>query len=253
MADTIKSTAKFMSDPWGMGKSFTGGLAESLGLSNEGQIDAAQATLDDILAKATATSQANRGIYGNYLNQMQDMYGAGSEAYSDAVQNVADAIANRKDFKYTGSVEDFLDPARQQRVDSAMSAINNASSSGGNRFSSSYLDKLSAKQQALASEEWSKAYDKLMQDRQQQLQQWQTGQSQINNLTNLANLYGNDRTAMANALGDYATAMAGQNTADLSSYSNVAGQKASLETERNSGVGALLGGAGKVIAGMFGG
>lgn len=253
MAGFVNDTASFMADPWGLGSSFTGGLAKSLGLDNTEKIDAAQGTLDDILARAQGVSSQNRGLYGDYLNQMQNLYGAGSQAYSDAVQNVADAIANRGDFSYNKDVSEFLDPARQQRMDAAANALNNSAASSGGLFGSSYLQKLLGQQQALASEEYARAFDRMQTDRSNAMQEWQTGQSQINNLTNLANLYGNDRTALSDALSNYYSNLANQNVADLQTYSNVAGQKASLETQKDSGVGALLGGAGKVIAGIFGG
>ena len=227
------------------------GVARGLGLSNEDQIRNAQDTLDAVLSKASGVSAQNRGLYGDYYNQMQSMYGEGASAYSDAVKNLADAIGNYKDFAYTGKVEDFLDPARNQRVAAAMDAINNSASAGGSRFSSNYLDKLAQKQAALASEEWKSAYDRLQADRANQLQEWQTGQTKINNLGTLAGIYGNDRTQLGNAIGEYYSALAGQNNADLETYSDVAQSKANLESQKNSGMGGLLSGVGSIIGGLF--
>lgn len=227
------------------------GLAKGLGLDNNSQIDSAKSTLDEILDRANAVSAQNRGIYDNYYKQMQGLYGEGAQSYSDAVKNLADAIGNYKDFEYTGKVEDYLDPARNQRVAAATNAIENAASAGGNRFSSNYMDKLAAKQQALASEEWKSAYDRLISDRNQQLQQWQTGQQKINNLGTLAGLYGNDRNQLGNAMGDYYSALANQNNANLETYSDVAQSKSNLEGQRNSGVGNLLTGAGSIIGAFF--
>lgn len=254
MAGTMASIGEFVANPFGLGDAGAGAvnyLADSLGFSNNKQIDAAKATLDDVLDRSSSVSSQNKNLYGNYYNQMQGMYGEGAAAYSDAVKNLADAIENRKDFSYQGDVNAFLDPAREQRVQAATNAINNAASAGGNRFSSNYLDKLAAKQQALASEEWSKAYDKMMQDRAQQLQEWETGQQKINNLGTLANIYQSDRNQLGNAIGDYYTAMANQNNADLQVYSDVAGNKANLEAQRNSGAGGLLQGVGSIIGAIF--
>ena len=64
----------------------------------------------------------------------------------------------------------------------------------------------------------------------------------------LAGLYGNDRRAFSDALGDYYSNMTNQNNADLQTYADVAGQKASLDTQRNSGVGSLV----KIIGSIFG-
>lgn len=251
---SMKDVGEFVANPFGLGDAGAGAvnyLAESLGLSNRKQIDAAQGMLDEVLGRADSVSAQNKNLYGNYYNQMKGMYGEGAAAYSDAVKNLADAIENREDFSYQGNVNDFLDPAREQRVQAATNAINNAASAGGNRFSSNYLDKLAAKQQALASEEWSKAYDKMMQDRAQQLQEWETGQQKINNLGTLANIYQSDRNQLGNAIGDYYTAMANQNNADLQVYSDVAGNKANLESQRNSGAGGLLQGVGSIIGAIF--
>lgn len=251
---SMKDVGEFVANPFGLGDAGSGAvsyLADSLGLSNGRQIDAAKATLDDVLDRASSVSSQNKGLYGNYYNQMQGMYGEGASAYSDAVKNLANAIENRQDFSYTGTVDDFLDPARNQRVAAAMDAINNSASAGGSRFSSNYLDKLAQKQQALASEEWKSAYDRMMQDRAQQLQEWETGQQKINNLGTLAGLYQSDRNQLGNAIGDYYTAMANQNNADLEVYSDVAGNKANLEAQRNSGVGGLLGAVGSVIGAIF--
>ena len=150
-----------------------------------------------------------------------------------------------------GDVNDFLDPAREQRVAAAMGAIENASASGGNRFSSNYLDKVAAKQQALASEEWKAAYDKLMQDRNQQLQKWQTGQQKIDNMGTLAGIYGGDRTALSEALGNYYSNMANQNNADLEVMSDIQQGKANLNASRSNGMGDLIGGAAKVAGAIF--
>lgn len=251
---SMKDVGEFVANPFGLGDAGAGAvsyLADSLGLSNGKQIDAAQGMLDEVLGRADSVSAQNKNLYGNYYNQMQGMYGEGAAAYSDAVKNLADAIENREDFSYQGNVNDFLDPAREQRVQAATNAINNAASAGGNRFSSNYLDKLAAKQQALAADEWKSAYDRMLQDRAQQLQEWETGQQKINNLGTLANIYQSDRNQLGNAIGDYYTAMANQNNADLQVYSDVAGNKANLESQRNSGVGGLLQGVGSIIGAIF--
>lgn len=256
MADMVSNAASFMADPWGLGSSFTGGLAKSLGLDNNANIDKAQGTLDDVLAKANGVSQTNRGIYGDYLGQMKDIYGEGAGQYSDAVSKLSEAIGNGPDtFTATGEVSDYYDPYANQRKQQAMDAISQSASTGGNRFSSNYTDKLAAKQQALASEEWSKAFDKWMSDRSRQLQEWQAGQTAkqnyLGNLGTVAGLYGNDRDKLAGAIGDYSTALANQNNADLETYSDISQSKANLDTQRQGGVGALLGPVGSLVGALF--
>lgn len=251
---TMKEVGAFVANPFGLGDAGAGAvnyLADSLGFSNNKQIDAAKSELDAVLDKANMVSSQNKHLYGDYYKQMQGMYGEGAASYADAVKNLADAIGSREDFSYGKGVNEFLDPAREQRVAAATEAINNAASAGGNRFSSNYMDKLAAKQQALASEEWSKAYDRMMQDRAQQLQEWETGQQKIQNLGTLANIYQSDRNQLGNAIGDYYSNMASQNNADLQAYSDVTGQKATLESQRQSGAGGLLQGIGSIIGAIF--
>ena len=226
-------------------------LADDLGFGNNKQTDDAQQTLDDMLARANSVSAQNRGLIRDYYDQMNGTFSKGAGKYNEAVAALADAIAHQGDYDKT--VNDFLDPAREQRVQAAMSAINNSAAAGGNRFSSNYLDKVAAKQQALASEEWRSAYDRLMQDRQQQLQQAQTG---VQNLGTMANIYGNDRNNLMQALSDYTSNMANQNNADLQMATDVMGQKANLDANRKGGFSAILDGLAPVagaIAPFFGG
>lgn len=230
---------------------FIDDLADALGFGNNKQTDAAQRTLDEMLARANGVSAQNRGLIRDYYDQMNGTFSEGASKYNDAVASLADAIAHQGDYDKT--VNDFLDPAREQRVQAAMNAINNAASAGGSRFSSQYLDAVASKQQALASEEWRSAYDRLMQDRQQQLQQAQTG---VQNLGTMANIYGNDRNNLMQALSEYTSNMANQNNADLQMATDVMGQKANLDANRKGGFSAILDGIApmvKAAAPFFGG
>ena len=118
------------------------------------------------------------------------------------------------------------------------------------------MNNLTNKQAALSTEAWEKAYDKMMQDRQQQLNEWQAGQNSkqgyINNLGTVAGLYGNDRNQIANAMGDYYSNMASQNNADLQTRADLTQAKTNLAMQGNRGMGTLLGGAGKVLGAIFG-
>ena len=256
MANLINDAVGFMADPFGWGNSFSTSLGKSLGLDNNASIDKAQGTLDDVLAKSNSVSAQNKGIYQNYLDQMKGMYGEGSAQYAGALENLRNAIGEGPDqFTATGEVKDFYDPYANQRQQQAMNAINASASTGGNRFSSNYNDKLAAKQQSLASEEWQKAFDKWNADRSRQLQEWQAGQSSkqnyINNLGTVTGLYGQDRTQLANALGDYYSNVANQNNADLEVYSDIAQTKSNLDAQRKSGIGSALGSIGSIVGAIF--
>ena len=247
------STINFMTDPFGGGNKFGNYLGKSLGTDNNESVDDAIESLLAIQKQANGTSDANRKLYDQYLQQMQGVYGQGASSYADAVKRLGEAIDQQGDFSYTGDVKDFMDPAAQQRASAAMNAIENSASASGQRFSSGYLDKLAAKQQSLASEEWKSAYDRLMADRQQQLQQWQTGQQKINNLGTMAQLYGNDRNQLADAIGNYYSNVGNQNNADLEVASDIAGGRANLEQSRKGGMASVLGGVGGGIGSFIGG
>lgn len=252
MANFVEDTMSFITDPWGGASSLTNSLGKVLGTDNNAAIDKAQDTLSGIQDYAGSVSTQNKKLYNDYWSQMQGAYGENAGKYGDAVQQLADAINNRGDFEYTKTTEEFLDPAMEMRQQQAAKQLNASASSGGNRFSSNYNDKLMAQSQAMASEEWSKAYDRMMQDRAQQLSEWETGQEKINNLGTLANLYGQDRNQLYNAMGDYYSSLANQNNADLEVYSDVAQKSAELDASRKSGIGSVLGGIGSVVGAIFG-
>lgn len=253
----MSNIGSFVANPFGLGDAGAGAvnyLADSLGLSNTKQVNQGMESLDQLLAEANQVGAANRGLYGDYLQQMQNTYGEGAANYSNAVQNLSNAIGEGYDtYNFTGNINDYYDKAANQRAQAAMRGIQN---SVGDRWSSDFMNQMAAKQQALASEEWSKAYDKMMQDRQQQLAEWQAGQNAkqgyISNLGTMANLYGNDRNQLANAYGDYYGNMASQNNADLQTKADLTQAKTNLAMQQNSGAGALLGGAGKVLGAIFG-
>ena len=251
MANAVEETIGFISNPWGGASALSTSIGKALGLDNNETIDKAQASLDQVLDKSSSTSAQNRGLYNDYWGKMQGMYGENAGKYNDAVSQLADAIDNYKDFSYGKTTEEFLDPAMAMRQKQAAQQLNAAASSGGNRFSSNYNDKLMAQSQAMASEEWSKAYDRMMQDRAQQLNEWQTGQNKINNLNMLASLYGQDRNQLSNAMGDYYSSLANQNNADLEVYSDITQSKANLDAQRKSGIGGALGSIGSVIGAIF--
>ena len=258
MAGFMEGIGSFVANPLGLGDAGFGFLEQlggQLGLSNMEQVKAGVNSLDNMLAEARNVSNQNKSLYGDYLSKMQGMYGDGAGQYSDAVNRLTQAIGEGPEsFSYGGNVNDFYDKYAGQRSQQAMNAMRNMG--GQNLFSSDFMNNMAAKQQSLASEEWSKAYDKMLRDRQQQLAEWQAGQNSkqgyINNLGTVAGLYGNDRNQIANAMGDYYSNMASQNNADLQTRADLTQARTNLAMQGNSGMGTLLGGAGKVLGAMFG-
>lgn len=258
MAGFMEGIGSFVANPIGLGDAGFGFLEQlggQLGLSNMEQVKAGVNSLDNMLAEARNVSNQNKSLYGDYLSKMQSVYGDGAGQYADAVNRLTQAIGGGPEsFSYSGNVDDFYDKYAGQRSQQAMNAMRNMG--GQNLFSSDFMNNMAAKQQSLASEEWSKAYDKMIRDRQQQLAEWQAGQNSkqgyINNLGTVAGLYGNDRNQIANAMGDYYSNMASQNNADLQTRADLTQAKTNLAMQGNSGMGTLLGGAGKVLGAMFG-
>lgn len=258
MAGMMEGIGSFVANPFGLGDAgygFLDQLGEQLGLSNKKQVQAGMESLDSLLAEANATGAANRSLFNDYYGKMNQMYGENAGKYDQALANYEKAMGEGPDqFTYGGDVSQFYDKFANQRAQQAMNAMRNMG--GQNLFSSDFMNNMASKQQALASEEWSKAYDKMMQDRQQQLAEWQAGQASkqnyIGNLGNLTNMYGQDRSNLANAYGDFVSNMASQNNADLQTKSDLTQAKTNLAMQENSGAGSILGGVGKIIGGIFG-
>jgi hypothetical protein len=228
-------------------------VGDFLGISNKDEVAAGQNSLDQLMADATSVGQQNRQLYGDYLNRMQGIYGQGAGQYADAVNNLANAIGEGADsFGYTGNVNDFYDKFANQTMQASINAMKNMG--GQNLFSSDFMNNLTNRQAALASSQWEKAYDKMMQDRQQQLQEWQAGQTSkqnyLSNLGSLASLYGNDRNQLANAYGDYYSNLASQNNADLQTRADLTSSRTNLGLQADNGFGTLLGAAGTVLGGL---
>lgn len=218
------------------------GLAGLAGLSNyfEGKSDAERAadTYDKIMGmagEATAANQADIDKYGGLVNKT---YGQGAAMYDQALADFLNSpVYQNEGFGYDGDIGQFYDPAANQRVAAAMDAINASASAAGNRFSSDYVNRVAAKQQALASEEWQKAYDRLMADRQRALGEWQANSQ--NNWNNYGatqdraryavDAYGNDRNAYMQGQGDVLSAGIMNRNANLQTMADAMGGKTEAE------------------------
>lgn len=240
--------------------------ASALGnyMGNQADAERAEEAYNRIQGLAQTAGAANQSDINAYKNLIAQTYGTGAANYNDALAKFLNSdVYQNKGFTYTGDISQFMDPAANQRVDAAMAAIDNASAAGGNRFSSDYVNRVGAKQQSLASEEWEKAYNRLMQDRQQQMSEWQSNsQNNWNNynaqqdrLQSAVNLYGNDRTQYTNGLGDAMSAGIQNRNAILNSQANAIAGTANAQ-QGTSGWDLLggLGGAGaQFLSSWFGG
>lgn len=237
-------------------------IASNLYNSYKNRQSAADA-YDDIQDAADEAVAANNTDIQNYRNLVTSTYGQGASKYNDALNNFLNSeVYQNKGFTPTGDINDYYDPAANQRVAAAMDAINNASATGGNRFSSDYVNRVGAKQQAMASEEWEKAYNRLIADRNQQLAIWNANSQNAWNNYNATNerakyavdAYGNDRNAYTQGLGDATMASMNNRLGGLQTMANVtAGQVNALQNQNfGGGLASALGPIAQFAGAYFG-
>ena len=181
-------------------------IGEALGFGNTKKINKANRALEAIKGDLQAASQKNEGYIGDYNSLLDNLYGNSVSNYDDALNRYMNSDA----CGYKGDVEDFASPAMERRIKTAMDNITKSNANAGNMFSSDYLNQLNAKSQAIASEEWDKAYDRYMQDKNMQLQEYNTNQSK---LANIASMLGQNVNAYSNDMGSVYTNLINNNNA----------------------------------------
>lgn len=217
---------------------------------------------DDIKDAIAATNSANEQDIADYLAKVQSTYGNGAASYEDALAKFLNSpVYQNKDFGYTKSLEDFYDPFTNQRMAAAQDALNNASASGHNRFSSSYNDAVMAKEKALSSEAWKDAYDMMMKDRQQAMSEYNTNsQNQWNNYNATADrakygidAYGADRNALMQGVADATMAGMNNRTGVLQSQVNATTGVTNALNSQAGTASQILGPASQFMGSYFGG
>lgn len=240
---------------------FIGGLsqvfdpADLVGIRGNRAMDKANSTLDEAQAAMEGAAAKNENLYRDYLNKVNNAYGGQADMFGQRVSDL-EAITpydagQFDDSKYGKSVEDFYSKAANQRINNAMNSITNSRANAGNMFSSDYTNALAAKQQALASEEWDKAFDRYQQDRSRALSEFSTnanlGQQSYNNLYNKnKDLLGLSQGALDNTLNAnaaYTQGLAGNNSMLAQNAANIAQAKAAnaIQTQNKSLLGKIFG------------
>lgn len=246
-----------------------GGAAANY-MGNKSDAERAEEAYNRIQGLAESAGAANQSDINAYKNLVAQTYGNGAANYNTALTKFLNSKVYQNDpFSYTNpdgsekTVEQFMDPAANQRVAAAMQAIENSAASGGNRFSSDFINRVGAKQQAMASEEWEKAYNRLMQDKNSAMQEYQLNSNNAWNNYNATNTrnqyavdaYGNDRNQYINGLSDAMSAGIQNRNALL----NTQAQTISGTANANQGtsgwdlLGGLAGAGGQFMASYFGG
>ena len=237
--------------------------ASALGnyMGNNADANRASKAYDKITGLAKSAGAQNDADIKSYGNLINSMYGNEASQYSNSLANFLNSdVYQNEGFSYNGNVSDYMDPYANQRADAAMQAIANASASNGSRFSSDYISRVGAKQQALASEEWEKAYNKLMQDRQMALSEYNTNSQNAWNNYNATNArnqyavdaYGNARNQYVSGLGDAMSAGVQNRNAVLQTQANaIAGSANAQQGTSGWNLLSALGGAGANFLGSY--
>ena len=215
------------------------------GFQQDSRVNNANAAIKKAQEKADAASNANKELYNQFYDKTQSTYGDTAAKVNDYLKNLEGTEAyDPGKFEYTGDVNDFYSKAADLRIKNAMNALRESS----DIFSSDYQDAMAAKQQALATEEWDKAFDRYMRDRGQTANEWQmnanAGQqaytNQYNQNKDLLNVAQGAQDNLMNAYGNYINNMANQNNIDTQNYANMIQQMAANNNSSKGLLGRLL-------------
>ena len=216
------------------------------GLQQDRRVRTANDAIKKAQDKADATSSANRDLYNQFYNTTQSTYGDTAAKVNDYLKALEGMKAyDPGTFEYTGDVNDFYSKAADLRIKNAMNALRESS----DIFSSDYQDAMAAKQQAMASDEWDKAYDRYMRDRSQTANEWQmnanAGQQAYDNTygknKDLLSVAQNAQDNLMNAYGNYINNIANQNNVDTQNYANAMQQMAANQNSKKTVLGRIFG------------
>ena len=216
------------------------------GFQQDRRVSNANNAIKQAQKKADANSAANRELYNQFYDKTQSTYGDTAAKVDEYLKNLEGMKAyDPGKFEYTGDVNDFYSKAADLRVKNAMNNLRESS----DIFSSDYQDAMAAKQQAMASEEWDKAYDRYMRDRSQTANEWQmnanAGQQAYQNTygknKDLLGVAQGAQDNLMNAYGNYINNMANQNNIDTQNYANMVQQMAANENSRKNLLSRLFG------------
>lgn len=216
------------------------------GLQQDRRVSNANSAIQKAQDKANAGSVANRGLYNQFYNKTQSTYGDTAAKVDDYLKNLEGMEAyDPGKFSYTGDVNDFYSKAADLRIKNAMNNLRESS----DIFSSDYQDAMAAKQQAMATEEWDKAYDRYMRDRSQTANEWQMNANASQQA--YQNTYGKNKDLLGvaqgaqdnlmNAYGNYINNIANQNNVDTQNYANMVQQMAANKNSKKNLFGRLFG------------
>lgn len=225
------------------------------------QGERAKSMYNQLADQAAEVEKANAADIASYRNFLERQYGGDAAKYSKALEDFMNSpVYQNEGFEYKGDINDYLDPARNQRIAATINAIERQGADGGNSFSSDYMNRLTGQVGAQASEEWQNAYNRLVQDRSQQLAAYNANsQNNWNNYNALTQRqeygigqYGGARDAYANGYGSVLAAGMQNRQAGLQSQANAMGGGANAQNQQSSWAGQLVGPAAQFAGAYFG-
>ena len=210
-------------------------------LTNRGTIQDAVNSLNSTQDAWDQTYTQSNALLNDYLLGMQNKYG---DSYGDQ-QRYLDKLKTlgrwepSKQFSYNTDISTCMDPAIELRKNAAMDSITNSQANAGNMFSSDYLNALNAKSQAMASDEYDRAYGRMQTDRSNSLSEYNTnisnekaGYQSLSDLyNNLANTYGKDSSTMDTALSDYISNLINSKQAATAGKTNLSTSMANIQAQ----------------------
>lgn len=225
------------------------GPLDALGFSNSKAVKEGQKAYNDMAAKSDVAYAQNEADLQRYYQTMDDKYGGDEAKRREAIERFLNGEPVQvEDFSYDKSVEDFFDPAAGMRAQNAMTAITNSAANAGNLYSSDFLKKLGQQQQALASEEWEKSYNRLMEDRNAQLNQWQANANNERANATAADervkaamdIYGQGSDKADQALSDLIAGLVGNRLAQTQTEMDAVSGKTDLGMNQDKGFSGML-------------
>ena len=216
------------------------------GHKEDQRIDRANDALTNAQALMDEATKKNEGLYGDYYNKVEGTYGDLAGKLNDYLSTFENQeVYQPGQFSFDKNVEDYYSKFANQRAAQAMNALRESS----DMFSSDYQDAMAAKQQALASEEWDKAYQRYMQERGQAANEFnmnaQLGQQGYQNLYNrnkdMLGLSQSAQDNIVNAYGNYMNNLANTNLANAQNAANIGQAIAANQNSKKSLLGRILG------------
>lgn len=208
-------------------------------IGNEYKRDAAR---EAIRAQQKGIEEARKlggEYYDRALSRSEDQYGAGAESYAQDLANWRELMGGSPvelgDFDAELDVASFLDPAVDYRQKQAADAISQSAANAGGMFSGSgaTAKALQDRSQAIASDEWGKAYGRADSDMKSKYSRFRDKfdaarsgkQIQRDSAGNLVRQSGGDRS---NLFGGRSQADSGRSNLDMTSIRQDAGLESDL-------------------------